>query len=353
MKTIQYVAMDVHQASISAVVRRSDGTIGMRATLETSARAALEFVGGLSGRVWATFEEGTQSQWLHDVLIGHVEKVVVCDPRANRRDGNKSDRIDADWLSEQLRLGGLTAVYHGSPEVLTLKELVRNYRNVVEDSVRVMQRLKALFRAKAIRVKGAAVYNPKRRQEWLALLTERGARMRAETLYAQLDLLNEVRPKVKRAMVAEARKKSGWKTLLGIPFFGPVRVAQILAIVATPHRFRGKRQLWPYAGLAVVTRTSADYEQTDGKLARRRRPPMTRGLNRNHNPVLKDVFKGAAQAAIGRPGPLRDYYEERVRGGVDPDLAKLTLARKIAALTLRLWKRGESYDPTKLSVQAT
>jgi hypothetical protein len=30
----------------------------------------------------------------------------------------------------------------------------------------------------------------------------------------------------------------------------------------------------------------------------RRRPPLTRGLNRNHNPILKGVFKAAANAAI-------------------------------------------------------
>ena len=33
---------------------------------------------------------------------------------------------------------------------------------------------------------------------------------------------------------------------------------------------------------------------------RRRRAPMTRGLNRNHNRVLKDVFKSAATAATAR-----------------------------------------------------
>ena len=32
---------------------------------------------------------------------------------------------------------------------------------------------------------------------------------------------------------------------------------------------------------------------------RRRRRPLTRGLNRNHNRVLKNVFKGAANAATG------------------------------------------------------
>ena len=81
--------------------------------------------------------------------------------------------------------------------------------------------------------------------------------------------------------------------------------------------------------------------------------PMTRGLNRNHNPVLKAVFKGAANAAVAKSGPLRDYYEASIARGVKDELAKVTLARKIAAVVLRLWKTGELWDPKKLTMQAT
>ena len=59
-------------------------------------------------------------------------------------------------------------------------------------------------------------------------------------------------------MIATAGRQPGWKILRRIPFLGPVRVAQILAIMRTPFRFRTKRNLWAYAGLAVVTRSSAD-----------------------------------------------------------------------------------------------
>ena len=81
--------------------------------------------------------------------------------------------------------------------------------------------------------------------------------------------------------------------------------------------------------------------------------PVTRGLNRNHHPLLKSVFKGAATAAAAKPGPLCDYYQASVARGVREDLAKVTLARKIAAVTLRLWKKGELWDPKKLTMQAT
>lgn len=221
------------------------------------------------------FEEGTQAQWLHDLVVDHAERVIVCNVRGRGELANKSDRIDADQLSELLRLGVLKAVYHGTPEILILKELVRNYICLVEDSTRVMLRIKAIFRARAIPTPGVAVYRCSQRKQWLARL-EAGARGRAASLLAQLDVLLELRPKAKAAMIEAARRQPGWKVLRSIPFLGPVRVAVILAIMRTPLRFRTKRNLWPYAGLAVVTRSSADQELRDGKLRRSRKTPLTR-----------------------------------------------------------------------------
>jgi transposase len=352
-QAIQYLALDVHQATTAATVRDESGSIRMRATVATEANAILGLIRGLGPRVHAAFEEGTQAQWLHDLLQPHAERVVVCNVRGRSETTNKSDRLDADWLSEMLRVGSIKSIHHASTSMLTLKELVRCYVNVVDDSTRVMQRLKAMFRARAIATPGKSVYRPSQRKAWLSKLEARGARMRAATLYEQLDVLTRLRPTAKAAMIAEARRHGGWKILRSIPFIGPVRAAVILAIMATPYRFRTKRQLWPYAGLAVITRSTNDREIVAGKVRRRKRPPLTRGLNRNHNPMLKDVFKGAANAAAATDGPLKDFYDGCVARGVREEMAKLTLARKLASIVLRLWKKGELWDPAKLTMATT
>ncbi len=331
-RTTKYVAFDVHQATTVASVREESGRVIARSVVPTDASALTEFVRGMRGTRHVTFEEGTQAQWLYQ--------------------GNKGDQVDADQLSELLRRGALRAVYHGSSDRATLKELTRTYRNLVEDSTRVMLRLKALFRARGIPTAGTAVYHSRHRVQWLGRLLEAGARFRAEALYAELDVLRKLRPKAKAAMVTEARRDPAWPVLRTIPFLGSVRVALLLATMQTPWRFRTKRHLWAYAGLAVVTRSSADYTIVAGQAVRRRRSPMTRGLNRNHNRVLKDVFKGAATAATARPGPLQAFYRSVVARGTREELARLTLTRKLAALTLRLWKKGERYDPTKLTTPA-
>lgn len=351
-RSTKYVGFDVHQATTLATVRQSTGKIIAQTILPTEEAALLEFVAGMRGAVHVAFEEGTQAQWLHDLLSPRVARVVVCNQRGMPRQGNKGDRVDSAQLSDLLRSGQLRAVYHGRSDRLVLKELTRTYENLVEDSVRAMLRMKALFRARAIRAPGKQVYEAESRGGWLDRLPDRGCRFRAEALAAELDVLRELRRKAKAAMLAEARKDPAYELLRTIPFFGPVRVAQLLATMQTPWRFRTKRNLWAYAGLAVVTHSSSDYEFVEGRAVRRRRQPMTRGLNRNHNRVLKNVFKGAANAAAARPGPLKDFCDAMVARGMREELARVTLARKLAAVALRLWKKGEPYDATKLSVQA-
>src|SRR5437667_8140102 len=148
MSQEKYIGMDVHQATISVAVMDAGGKLIMECLLETRAGTIVEFLRGLHGTLWLTFEEGTSAAWLHDLLKPHVNRLVVCDPRKNAllKDGNKSDRIDARKLAELLRLDNLKPVYHGETGVRMLRELARSYLTIVKDLSRVMKRLKSLYR---------------------------------------------------------------------------------------------------------------------------------------------------------------------------------------------------------------
>jgi len=66
----------------------------------------------------------------------------------NKLGENKTDKIDARRLAELLRLNALTAVYHGQDSTRPLKELARSYVSLQQDSTRVMNRVKAIFRGR-------------------------------------------------------------------------------------------------------------------------------------------------------------------------------------------------------------
>ena len=115
-RSTKYVGLDVHQATTLGVVREESGQVIARSVLPTEGGAVLEFFRGMRGSVHVALEEGTQAQWLHDLLVPVVGRVVVCDRRGERKRGNKSDWLDGEELSELLRRGSLRAVYHGSPQ---------------------------------------------------------------------------------------------------------------------------------------------------------------------------------------------------------------------------------------------
>jgi transposase len=355
MDSIRYIGMDVHKETVSIAVRNQTGKIVMETVIETRANAILDCIRGIRGELHITFEEGTWAAWLYDLLHPHVARVVVCDPRRNAllTEGNKGDKIDAGKLAALLRDGGmLRPVYHGEHSLRSLRELARSYLVITQDLTRVMNRTKALYRGWGIPCGGQQIYGAHHREAWLNKLPETGVRRRAEYFYQELDELRELRQLARHDLLAEARKQPATHWLRQIPYIGPIWSALLVALLQTPHRFRTKRQLWAYCGLAIRTSSSADYRFVDGELKRSKKSPLLRGLNTNHNHALKNIFKHAAMGASFGSGPLREFYDAQVAQGRKPAMARLTLARKIAAVTLAVWKQEGGFDAAHLKLQA-
>ena len=64
-----------------------------------------------------------------------------------------------------------------------------------------------------------------------------------------------------------------------------------------------------------------------------------------------NLFKGAAIVASSKPGPFQEFYTALLTKGIRPEMARLTLARKIATIALIVWKRGASFDAQHLKPQ--
>ena len=346
MNNHKYVGLDVDQATTVVAVEDARGNLLMETFLPTKAADLREFFKGLKGTIHVAFEEGGQASWLYDLIEPLAAEVVVCDPRRNKliHTGNKGDRADARNLARLLRLGELHPVYHGERGTRGLKELVHGYDYLVRDVTRTKNRLKGAFRGRAIGCRGDKVYHAQDRKEWLAKVDVPAVRARVDSLYEQLDCLRKLRDRAHKEMISEAHKHKAYKLLIKVPGLGPVRTSQIIAAVGSPHRFRTKRQFWPYCGLAVTTHSSSEYEIVEGQRRRRNKPVQTRGLNRNFNRTMKAVFKGAARTAI-IDEPFKQYYQRMIDNKMRPEMALLTVARKISAIALAIWKKGENFDP--------
>lgn len=339
-----YVGVDAHVDSCTLCALDDHGNRVLDVTVRTSTSDLVAVVKGLNGRVTLTLEQCGLTSWLAEELGDHVDTLILCDPRTNKlvTSGTKNDRVDAYKLATLLRNGSLKHVFQAKGHGKRLREFCWGYATMRKELVRTKNRLKSLFIAQGIPVAGDAVYEPEDCEAWVERLRGRPVRLRALAFY---DMLATLEPRVVEAgreMVRAARKYPGWKSVRSVPGVGDIRAAMILGFVQTPTRFRSRRQLWAYCGLAVVTKSSSDYEVVGSSMVKRA-STRTRGLNKNGNRALKHVFKNAALHA-GRQGVFKDEFFRRIRRGQRPELVMLTFARRLATLAYTLWKRGETFD---------
>jgi transposase len=342
----RYIGIDAHGQSCTLGVVGPSGKRLRSVVVETNGQALVEAVRSVVGRRHICLEEGTQSAWLYELLSPFAEDVVVTVPPESR--GSKDDVRDAWKRAEELRVGGIqTRVYKAPAYLAGLRNAVRAYVFAVRDVVRAKNRLKSVFLSRGVCV-DAGAYDPDRRNKWLKRLPI-AHRQLADRLARQLDELEPLRDEAEEWLLKESKTHPIIRKLNTGPGMGAIRSAIVVSVVADPHRFRTSRQFWSYCGLAVVTHSSANWiRDRHGKLVRAENT-YTRGLTRKRNASLKAVFKGAATTVMAQlpEHPLSLNYQRMLTAGIKPNLAKLTLARQIAAIVLSMWKHGEAYDPER------
>jgi transposase len=343
----RYIGIDAHTESCTLAVMGPSGKRLREARLETNGQVLSDFVRSIAGRKHICLEEGTQAEWLYELLEPLADEVVV--QLAERSHGVKNDSVDAWQRADELRRGDIKRPVYKAPGKFTaLRAAARAYEATQRDMVRGKVRLNALYRSRGVQDLGSEIYNPDLRARWIAKLPLHQGRV-AELLSEQLDGLVQAQQVAEQWLLEEGKKVPIVRLLETAPGIGKIRAAQIVAVVVSPHRFRTRRQFWSYCGLGVTTRSSSDWmRDRDGEWIRRQ-TAQTRGLNRNRNPVLKRVFTGAAESVIrrGLRQPLRAAYQRQLEAGTKPNLARLTLARRIAGAVLAMWKNQEKYDSAK------
>lgn len=153
----------MHAASTTFAVLSAAGKRLGKHVVETNGQALVEQLKTIPGKRYVCLEEGTQSGWLYEILSPYAEEVIVAMVAESR--GQKSDEKDAFELAEQLRTGALKKrVFKEVGEYRTLRELGRTHTMVVQDVVRVKNRIKALLRSRGVAATSKSVYSEKDRE---------------------------------------------------------------------------------------------------------------------------------------------------------------------------------------------
>ncbi|MGW5402697.1 IS110 family transposase [Streptomyces sp. NPDC003952] len=317
---------------------------------------------------WAVDISGRASTLLVALLVAHGQQVVYVPGRTvNRMTGayrgeGKTDAKDARVIADQARMRRDFAPLDTPPELVSTLRVLTNYRaDLIADRVRLINRLRdllvgicpALERAfdysaakgpvvmlteyqtpAALRrtgvkrlttwlerrkVRGAETVAAKAveaaRSQQIALPGEKRAAKLVCDLAHQLLALDERIKDNDREIRETFRSDDRAEIIESMPGMGPILGAEFVAIVGDLSGYRDAGRLASHAGLAPVARDSG---RRTGNYHRPKR----------YNRRLRHIFYMAAQTAMMRPGPSRDYYLKKRGEGLLHTQALLSLARR-------------------------
>ena len=225
-----------------------------------------------------------------------------------------------------------------------LRRLATHYVKMLRERARIISRLRALFAEVGVTVR---THRKTPERVPLARLSAPGARFVAEACLRQLTLATELMLEARSRLIDQAATSGAFALLQTVPYVGEVRAAEILAVVGEPRRLRSLRTFWAYAGLGVVQVVSAEHKVENGRIVRGKKQRGVR-LSRTGHPLLKKVMRDVALfASLGR-GEFRAVYDGHIDRGKSPSIARIALARKMAAVIFAVWRGNCPYQKSQV-----
>jgi len=341
-----YVGLDVHRSVTTGCILNARGSVRKRFAVQTTKVSLRRALASARGKVRIACESGPMACWIAEVLRTRHREVIVCDRRRTRLAtcDTKNDRFDAEMLAELLRTGKQHPVYVPAPALAVVRRLAYHHERMVKERMRIAQRLRSLFQEHGIRV---SLPRSTARRLPVRQLRDPASQSVARAYLTQLESATTLVVQARAVLIAAASEFPAYSLLQTIPYIGEIRSAQLIGIVGEPARFGSLRRFWAYGGLGVVQRSSSDHHIESGRVVLSQRARGVR-LQRSGNRLLKKILRDVAlYASVGR-GEFRRLFNRHVARGKSAAVARLALARKIAAVVLAVWRSGLSYDVSLL-----
>ena len=336
MSTV-YVGMDIGSKVTATAAKDEGGEILERLSFKTGKLNLISNISRYGMDTEVLMEEGELAGWAYRTLLPYTGKVIVCDPKRNAwiaKGKNKNDDVDAEKLSELLRIKSFTAVYHTPDEdIAAFKAAVQHYQEATERAARQMVQIKARFRTNGVFPEGKRVYGTQGRGEYLSEVDNLTIRL---ILAQEYDLLDYLTGKKAEAMAMVVRMSGEFPVIerfKKIPGVGPVLAARFVAYVQDPNRFN-RSGLWKFSCLGVVTRIS------DGVSLGRQY------LDKSGVSQMKDLSRKIFDSAMrtkDRNG-IKIYFQRSHRNCGDSNHARLSTQRKILSMMNAMWRDDTGYS---------
>ena len=288
------------------------------------------------GLVRAVLETGALSGWLCGGLVAAGLPALCIDARAAhgalKQRRSKTDRSDAEGLARLAQIGWFKQVHVRSRASLERRALLLARERLVRMQRDLLTQIRGLLkpfglvlprttpRRLATRIEAWLDDAPALRPAITALLAARAA------IAGELDRLN-------RLIVRRAAVEPVCRRLATVPGVGAITAACFASVVDDPARFSRAAQVAAYLGLTPRRWRSGEVDRQGG-------------ISKAGNIMARHLLDEAANsllARVKRPCALKDWAL-RLQERVGSKKARVALARKLAVLMHKLWRRQQNFD---------
>jgi transposase len=335
MNDLHYIGFDVHKKTISYCAKTAAGEIVEEGILVARREILRQWAGAWSQPWRGAMEATLFSAWIYDTLEPYAAQLDMGHParmKAISSGKKKSDRLDARTIADLLRCNLLPTCYVLSPELRDLRRLLR-YRNlVIQESVRMQNKIAGLLMESGAPFEKEKLQGKKYFTQLLETLEEvpESVKELLRMSRGTMEMFESTQKQLIKRLLAEPALQQRIERLASIPAVGSITALTWALEIADPHRFPSIDHAVSYCGLTAAFRSSAGKEQ---------RGP----ISKQRNAWLQTALIEAAKLAPRWNPQLAALHAQELQHG-HRNRATLTVARKLVAYLLAVDKSGQPFQ---------
>lgn len=323
-KTKFYIGLDVHDEVTQYAVRTWQGDIALEGQCSTTYRDVKQRIEPYSHSCMVGMEASTCFYPLYYGFLQDNIPVKVANVLRIRQLIVKTDKLDAQRLSDMLRLGSFPESYIPSPEIQALRNLVSVRHSFLQEVNATQSRIWAALHREGLRIPQRSIFSKKGIKLLTELLNQGKGGLSLVHLYHHYKRVEQELQQTTVELVncARTRFPKEWVQLQEIDGIGPLVSSYIISEACPLSRFKGEKQLRRYAGVIPCVKESA------GKFHGSTMPKTS------SRALLRWALVQAAHAAIRtKKSALRQYYLQRKAR--HKSKSKMAVARALSDLVYK------------------
>jgi transposase len=247
----------------------------------------------------------------------------------------KNDRLDAQRLSEMLRLGTFPCSYIPDEKIQRLRSLLQVRHSLMEEKTRCNNRIQEFLDRNGIIMPDQEVPSKKWRHQLLQYIGSSEVSLELRYEYDHFVYLEKQSEHLDQEISSYTMKhwKNEYRLLQSITGFGPVLSCYVIAHILPITRFSSNRKLRRYAGVVPAFQESGE---------KKSKAHIPKTSSRKH---LRWALIQAANAAGRTNTKLGRYYRKKKKQKNNAGIAHVAVASSMIDIIYKVLMTKKPYNP--------